>query len=165
VRRAVTPTLAELLSSLRRTAPEQRLALLRARSPAGTWLRDLAEALLATPDEDTRVAALNDALIDLDHALRQGAAWPRSGLRLALASAGLCSVLAFVLGATSIVPWLLGLGGIAAIVCARADRRARALADAQRRDVDALVLLLAGPLPPSPRPRRHARARPGATGP
>jgi hypothetical protein len=161
--RATTPGLADLGASLRRLPMEQRRDALLTRTSAGSWLHELAAALSASSDDAVLVAALNDALLERAHTLARGEAWPRVALRLSLAGAGLCAVAAFLLSEARLVPILLGLGGAAAVVSAHAGRKARDLADAERRGIDALVALLAGPLAASaPRgaTRRARRGRP-----
>lgn len=163
IERAATPNLADLTASLRRSPPEQRRDVLRARTATGSWLHELAATLAAPGDDALFVAALNDALLERSHTLAHGEAWPRVAVRLALAGAGLCAVAAFLLSEARLVPILLGLGGTAAVVSAHAGWRARDLADAERRGIDALMALLAGPhlaSAPLAGARRPRRARP-----
>jgi hypothetical protein len=126
-------------------APERAGELLRRAEP-GSWEHDLATEVLATPDERARVAAVNLALIELDHALSEGAAWPRSATRIALLGGALLAFGAFLAdgGQLEWSVFIVAVGVAAAATCSAAARSATRNAAAQRRSVDDLIVATFG---------------------
>jgi hypothetical protein len=170
-RRACAPTggdLAALVPTLKRLPASERLEHLRQRAPPGSWADDLASEALGAADEASRVAAINQALSEVDHALTEGAGWPRAGVRIALLASALLAVAAFLVeGAWS--TWslsILALGGAAVLTCWEAGRSARRGVANQRRAVDELIGAVFGDAARSaegtsrrPGLERHARPR------
>jgi hypothetical protein len=143
-RRAASPTggdPAALAVVLKRFPVEMRLSELLWRAPPGSWEHDLAAEALAAPDDDGQVAAVNLALSEVEHALNRGAAWPRTGTRIALLSAGFMAFAAY-LSDRSQIKWslcIVGTGAVTALTCIEAARSARRNAESQRRAIDELV--------------------------
>jgi hypothetical protein len=147
------PDTEALALALKRMPSGERLAALRERAAPGGWEHDLAVDVLAAPDEEAKVAAVNLALADLEHALVRGERWPSAALRIALLGGGLLAILAKLLEPGQI-RWTLAIvavDGLAAMICAQAARTAARHADRQRRAVDALVAV-ALTLPPDAAP-------------
>jgi hypothetical protein len=139
-----------------------RLAELERRAPPGTWEHDLAvDGRAASPAQ--RVAVVNMALADVEHALTRGEAWPRTGIRIALLGASFLGFAAF-LGQAPIT-WCLGIVGLGvagALACVEARRSAERHVTKQREAVDQLIATVFGDLPlaqgsPDPRRRRMRR--------
>ena len=144
VRRATSGKTAELLVALKRVPVNDRAAALAARAPEGSAERRLALLIEASEDtsEDARGAAVDELLAEIELALDASASWPGAGTRIAAYGGLLLAVITVLLRPSSIsftAPALLVLGLGAAATCAVLGRRARELADAQRKAVDALV--------------------------
>ena len=136
-----------LTASLKRVPEEARPAELERRAPPGSWEHGVATELLHAPDDAAKIAAVNDALLEVEHALRQGATWPQAGIRIALAGGlmlGLSTWLAT--GNLRAAVILVAVGGISALFCVEAGRSARRHAEAQRNDIDALITVVMGRL-------------------
>lgn len=152
VSRAARGDLESLANGLKRVPAAERVAALRDRTTEGTFEHDLAVELLAAPSEDAKVAAVNLALADAEHALVETAAWPRTAIRIALLGAGICAFAAWVSDPDQ-ARWALaviGIGALAALSCAQAQKTGERLAERQRRAIDALVAAALA-LPPEAR--------------
>jgi hypothetical protein len=165
VRRAAAPTggdPAALALALKRLPVEERLRELHRRAPPGTWEHDLAAEALATEGETGRVAVVNMALSEVEHALTRGAAWPRTGIRIALLGAGFFAFAAY-LSDQDQIKWplcIVGIGAVAALTCVEAARSAERHATSQRRAIDELVAAAFGEVG---RETRGDAARQGAS--
>lgn len=152
-----------LITTLKRVPEASRLDEVSRRAPPGSFEHDLATELLAARDDAARIAAVNDALLDAEHALRQGATWPRAGIRVALAGGLLLGLSAWLArGDVRAAVILAAVGGAAALLCVEAGRTAERRAAAQRADIDALIGVLFGHLAdvgPSPEARRGSAGR------
>jgi hypothetical protein len=152
VRRAAAPTggdPAALAVALKRFPVAERLHELHRRALPGSWEHDLAAEALAAPGEPARVAAVNLALSEVEHALTQGAMWPRTGIRIALLCAGVLAFAAY-LSDTSQIKWslcIVGIGAVAALTCVEAARSALRHAERQRQAIDELVAAAFGDIP------------------
>jgi hypothetical protein len=137
----VRPDTESIALALKRVPASERLTSLRDRAAAGSWEHDLAADVLAAPDEEAKVAAVNLALADIEHALVRGERWPAAALRIALLGGGLLAILAKLLdpGQLRWTVAIIAVDGLAAMTCAHAARIAARHADRQRRAVDALV--------------------------
>lgn len=135
-----------LTLALKRLPLAERLGELARRAEPGSWEHQLAAEALAAPDEAARVAAVNLALADVEHALTEGAAWPRAGLRIALLGTGVLASVAFIAEREQIRWWLsiLAIGGVAAFACWEAGRNSQRNAARRRRAVDELVAAALG---------------------
>jgi hypothetical protein len=172
-RRAAAPTggdPAALALALKRVPQAERLRELHRRAPPGSWEAELAAEALAAQTETGRVAAVNLALSEVEHTLSRGAAWPRTGIRIALLGAGFFAFAAYLYDQDQF-KWSLGIVGIgvvAALSCVEASRSAERHATKQRRAIDDLVAATFGDLdredPGAPRQAATAH-RPGAAGP
>ncbi|MRG93231.1 hypothetical protein [Polyangium spumosum] len=167
VRRATSGKTAELVVALKRLPASERAAALATRAPEGSAERRLA-ALIQPTDEATgeaRSAAVDELLAEIERALEASASWPGAATRIAAHGGLLLAVITVLVrpGSISFVaPALLVLGLGGAATCAALGRRARELAEAQRKAVDALVDALGlreplapGALPRAPRPGRR----------
>jgi hypothetical protein len=130
-----------LTLALKRVPFAERLGELARRAEPSSWEHQLAVEALAAPDRSAQVAAVNLALSELEHALTEGAAWPRAGVRIALLGTGLLASAAYIVAGAQIHWWLsiLALGCVAALACFEADRSSRRNAAQRRRAVDELV--------------------------
>jgi hypothetical protein len=135
-----------LALALRRLPAGERLGELLRRTIPGSWEHDLAAEALAAPDDATRVAAMNLALADVEHALTEGGLWPRTGVRIALFGAALCAFAAYFAdgGWTKRVLATLLIGAGAALACVEAGQRAARHATRQRRAIDDLIATVFG---------------------
>ena len=150
-----------LTASLKRVPEEARLAELERRAPPGSWEHSVATELLHAPDDAARIAAVNDALLEVEHALRQGATWPRAGIRIALSSGLLLGLSAWLATANlRAAVILVAVGGASALLCVEAGRSAKRHAEAQRHDIDALITVALGHLADRPPPRVERRGVP-----
>ncbi len=154
---------AALALALKRVPAERRIDELSKRAAPGTWAHEVAREVLAAPGDAAKVAAVNLALDDVEHALMEGAGWPGAGLRIALLGAALFAFAGYLAGGREIT-WSLAsvaIGGVAALTCLEAGRSAKRRAEKLRRDVDALVVSAFGELGAGagPEPRRTPRAR------
>jgi hypothetical protein len=154
-----------LVSALKELPEADRLPALSRRSRPGSWEHRLAAAVLEAPNDLEKIAAVNDAIADLEHAFRTGAGWPPAGIRIALFGATLLGSLTYLWAhdlrfALSI----LGVGGATALACAEANSAARRKTEATRKAIDALVATAVGSLAfasaefPERRSRRRGRA-------
>ncbi len=139
--------LATIAAQLKRVPLEERPAALLERTESGSWENGFARDLVEAPDVAWRVAAANDAVSDLAHALELRAGWPRSAARLAGAASFLLAVVAYIVdhGLDHALAILIP-GAVAIAACAEAGRRATAATRASRKDVDALVEVVMGPI-------------------
>ncbi|MDC0743360.1 hypothetical protein [Polyangium mundeleinium] len=170
VRRATSGKTAELLVALKRVPVNERAAALAVRAPEGSAERRLAALIEASEDtsDDARGAAVDELLAEIELALDATASWPGAATRIAAYGGLFLTVITVLLRPSSIsftAPALLVLGLGAAATCAALGRRARELADDQRKAVDALVdtlglrdRLAPGAPPRAPRPGRRRGA-------
>jgi hypothetical protein len=165
-RRAASPTRGDpamLALSLKRVPADDRLVELGKRAEAGTWEHALAHDALAASGQSARIAAVNLALADVEHALSEGAGWPSAGVRIALLGAALLAFAAYLDGCG--IKWslvIVAVGGAAGISCVEAGRSARRNATRQRRAVDDLVAVVFDGLHAAddpPVPERRSRRR------
>jgi hypothetical protein len=151
-----------LAASLKRVPEASRASELLRRAPSGSFEHDIATELLRATDDAARIAAVNDALLDVEHALRQGATWPRAGIRIALAGGLLLGLSAWLstrdLRAAGI---LVAVGAAASLLCVEAGRTARRRADDQRAGIDALITVVLGHLADHAPPPGERRGSPG----
>jgi hypothetical protein len=144
VRRVAGATAADpvtVAAALRRVPAAGRLEELQRRARPGSWEHGLASELLAAQGEEAKVAAVNLALSDVEHAMTRTARWPRTALRIALLGAGLLGFFAYIRDPEHI-KWSLAtvaVGGVAAVGCVEARRTADRALERQRRGIDALV--------------------------
>jgi hypothetical protein len=156
----------DLALALKRLPAGQRLQALQAQSAPGSFEHDLAAEVLAAPDEEAKVASINLALGEIDHALDRRASWPPTALRIALLGAGLLAFFAYLADPAQL-RWpiaVVGAGAFSALTCAHASRSGARDAERQRRAVDALVAAAlafppeaARPAPPGGAKRRRGR--------
>lgn len=148
------PGTRSLTASLKRMPEEARPAALEGRAPPGSWEHGVATELLHASDAAAKIAAVNDALLEVEHALRQGATWPQAGIRIALASGLMLGLTAWLAtGNLRAAVILVAAGGISALLCVEAGRSAKRHAEAQRNDIDALITVVMGQLADqAPRP-------------
>jgi hypothetical protein len=147
VGKAAGGKLATIAAGLKRVPLEERPAALLERTEPGSWENELARELVEAPDVAWRVAAANDAVSDLAHALALRAGWPRSAARLAGAASFLLAVVAYIVDHG--LDHTLGIiipGAVAIAACVEAGRRATQATQASRKDVDALIEVVMGPI-------------------
>ena len=167
VRRVTAATAADparVAASLRRVPPAERLEELRRRARPGSFEHGLAFETLAAEGEDAKVAAVNLALSEVEHAMTRTARWPRTAVRIALLGAGVLGFSAYIEDPGQL-KWALAtvaVGGVAAVGCVEARRAGERALGRQRRGIDALVSAALG-LPDEPRqgadPEAGARPR------
>ena len=151
-----------LATALKRVAEESRAGELERRAPAGGFEHTIAAALRDAPDDAAKIAAVNDALLDVEHALRQGAGWPRAGIRIALSSGLLLGLITWLAtGNLHAAVILVAVGAASALLCVEAGRSAARHAEAQRSDIDALITVLVGALADQGPPPGERRGAPG----
>ena len=151
-----------LATALKRVAEESRVSELERRAPPGSFERTIAAALRDAPDDAAKIAAVNDALLDVEHALRQGVGWPRAGIRIALSSGLLLGLTTWLAtGNLRVAVILVAVGGASALLCVEAGRSAARHTAAQRADIDALITVLAGHLAAQAPPQGERRGAPG----
>lgn len=159
VNRGVARSLARALEAL----PEvERLTALARLAGPSHWAGRLAVEVLEANDERVKIAAANDALAEVEHALRSGEAWPATSLRITLFGSTLLGIVAYLaMRAPLLALGILGVGAAAALACSEAGRALRRLAVAERQAVDALVSVALGSLaraaPEMPERRAHRR--------
>lgn len=138
---------ATMTAQLKRVPLEERAAALLERAPENSWQREFAREVVEAPNEAWRIASANEAVSDLAHALDLRAAWPRAAARVSAVAALLCAIVAFLVD-REFGSWLSILipGAIGLAVCVDAGRRARETARICRLDMDALVLVVMGPI-------------------
>jgi Flp pilus assembly protein TadB len=150
-----------LALALKRVPAERRIEELEKRAAPGSWAHEVAREVRAAPGDAAKVAAVNLALDDVEHALVEGAGWPGAGLRIALLGAALFAFAGYLASGREIT-WSLasvGVGAVAALTCLEAGRSAKRRTEKLRRDVDALVASAFGELDAGPEPRRTPRVR------
>ena len=151
-----------LATALKRVAEESRVSELERRAPAGSFEHAIATALRDAPDDAAKIAAVNDALLDVEHTLRQGVGWPRAGIRIALSSGLLLGLTAWLAtGNLRAAVILVAVGGASALLCVEAGRSAARYTAAQRSDIDALITVLVGNLADQAPPQAERRGVPG----
>lgn len=168
VRRVSTITsldAASVARSLLRLPDDQRAPELARRAAAGSWEHSLATELVDAAGDQARIAAVNDAVAQLELRLGERAGWPSAALRISALSALLLAVIAQLVHRTDAVLPVLAIGGVGVVAALDAKRRALRGAKAQREAIDALVAAVAGKLElsaqPGSRVRSRARARAG----
>jgi hypothetical protein len=133
-----TPALAKALGRL---PAQDRVPALLERTAPGSWEHALAAEVLAAPDADARVGAVNLALADAEHALGRTAQWPRAAWRLCAVTGLILAVPAYRADRADL-RWpiaILVTGGVAMLGCAELGRSGARHAERQRRAIDALV--------------------------
>jgi hypothetical protein len=143
-----------LALALKRLPAGERLPALLEQSTSGSFEHDLAADVLAARDEDGKVAAVNLALGEIDHALDRRASWPPTALRIALLGAGLLAFFAYLADPAQL-RWpiaVVGAGAFSALTCAHAARSGARDAERQRRAVDAVVAAVLAFPPETARP-------------
>jgi hypothetical protein len=132
---------AALALALKRFPVEQRASELRNRAEPGSWEHELAAEVLAAPTDAAKVAAVNLALGEVEHALARGAGWPRASVRIALLGDVLLGAVAYLADATQVRSsfTMAGIGVVAALTCVEAARSAERNAAKRRRGIDELV--------------------------
>ncbi len=161
VQKATSGNTDALAAALRRVPQDARLRELAEKAPSQSWERRMAHEALDARGPAATVAAVNDALSELDHALLSGATWPAASIRIAAFSAALIAIIAYLW--TYEFRWMLVIltvGAASALLSFEAKRIARRAAAAQRAAVDALISvvfgsLVATPGEPLPGPRRR----------
>lgn len=163
VARLTSGSTRSLASSLKRVPEASRAGELAQRARPGTFEHTVATELLGASDDAARIAAVNDALLEAEHALRLGATWPRAGIRIALAGGLLLGLSAWLAtGNLRAAVILVAASGASALLCVEAGRSARRHAEAQRADIDALITVVVGRLvdqPPLPGEARGPSGR------
>lgn len=154
---------AALAATLKRVPVEERAAEASRRAPAGSWERALAEDVAASPEGPGLIAAVNDALADLEHRLVATAGWPDAALRLSIFGALLIAVATFLAGHREAILLVVGAGAVGAVASAELARRGRAVVARRKLAADALVAALvpggAGPREPVRPGRVRRRSR------
>jgi Flp pilus assembly protein TadB len=165
VARAISVDARALARSLRALPGEARLPELARRSPAESWERRLALALMDAADLRAKVAAANDLLAEVEQQLDLGAGWPPAAVRLSALGALLLATLSLLAraGLVTIIV-VLSAGTLGALVSAAVGRAGRAAAERQREAIDALLDAVLGPIDvgertPSAPARRSRRGR------
>lgn len=132
---------AALALALKRIPVEKRLGELLRRAEPGSWEHELAAEVLAAPSDSAKLAAVNLALGDVEHALARGAGWPRAGVRIALLGDVLLGAVAYLADATQVRSSLgmAAIGVVSALTCIEAARSAERNAAKRRRGIDELV--------------------------
>jgi hypothetical protein len=151
-----------LALALARVPAAERVAEIQRRARPGSWEHGLASELLAAPGEEAKVAALNLALADADHAMTRTARWPLTALRIALLGAGVLGFSAYIEDPAQL-EWALAtvaVGGVAAVACVEARRSGERALVRQRRGIDALVAVALS-LPEGPPEGPRGGADPG----
>jgi hypothetical protein len=151
-----------LTAALKRVAEESRASELARRAAPGSWEHEVATELLRAPDDAAKIAAVNDALLEVEYALRQGATWPRAGIRIALAGGLLLGLSAWLAtGNLRAAVILVAVGGASSLLCVEAGRSAGRRTEAQRADIDALITVVMGRLADLAPPPGERRGHPG----
>jgi len=149
-----------LATTLKRVPEHERLAELARRAPPKSWEQQMATEALEAREDDARIAVVNDALSELDHALRLGATWPGAAMRIAVSGTLLLGIVAYI--SERELGWMLAIfaaGAISAVASLEAQRSARRHVAAQRAAVDALVDAVFGRLSAPAAPPPGARRR------
>jgi hypothetical protein len=136
---------AAMTAQLKRVPLAERPKALLERAPEGSWQKTFASEIVEAPTEAWKVAAANDAISDLAHALDLRAGWPRAAARVAAAAAFLGAIVAYIVDRE--LDHTLAIcvpGAIAIVLCVEAGRRAKDAAKACRKDMDALVEVVMG---------------------
>jgi len=160
---ATSSDIVALTLALKKLPDAERLPALARRAPPASWEQRLAADLLEAPTAAAKIAAVNDALADIDHTFRAGAAWPSGAIRIALFGGMLLGVTAWL--AAQHLTGALGIvaaSALSAAVSFEAKRSAERRVVAQRRAIDDLVTALVGRLAPdasAPLPERRSRRR------
>lgn len=166
VARVTSTDMGALVIALKRLPQDERLPALSRRAKPGSFEHRVASEALAETDDRAKIAAVNDLLAEVEHALEARAGWPSAGIRIALFSAMLLGVIAYV--AVHELRWALtivAIGGASALACVEANRAAQRGAASQRRAIDDLVLAAMGdlgeaaPAAPERRSRRRGSRR------
>jgi Flp pilus assembly protein TadB len=140
-----------------------RVEELARRARAGSFEHRLAGDLMEAADEGARVAAVNDALADIEQALAEGERWPASAARIAAWGTMLIGVVAFLAQVGTSILAIAGIGGASTIASLGAMRWASQAARDRREAIDALVIALLGrPAPGGEREREGEGASSGS---
>lgn len=162
VARATSGKARALATALKRVPEESRPSELERRAAPGSFEHTIATELHNAPDDAARIAAVNDALLDVEHTLRQGAGWPRAGIRISLAGGLLLGLSAWLAtGNIRAAVILVAAGGASALLCIEAGRSAARHIEAQRADIDALITVVIGRLADQAAPQGERRGAPG----
>lgn len=153
-----------LTLALKKVPDAERLDELGRRARPQSWEHRLVGDLREAPTAAAKIAAVNDALAEVEHTFRAGAGWPSGGIRIALFGGMLLGVSAWL--AARDISYALGIvaiGAVSAGACFEAKRSAERRVTAQRRAIDDLVAIAvgrlvpeAGALPPERRSRRRS---------
>jgi ABC-type multidrug transport system fused ATPase/permease subunit len=146
LRKAISPSVADATTKLKRLGAEERRAGFSAFARDAMFEQELIEALNA-PEPAMRVAGMNEALVDLESTLASRAHWGASATRLLMFVGALVCVAALIrleLIAAVIVLVLVVLGGA---ITLQMSSRAREVEKAQRKLADELIDLLSPGLP------------------
>jgi Flp pilus assembly protein TadB len=165
VARATSGEARALAKALKRVPEESREAELERRATPGSFEHLLATELRSAADDAAKIVAVNDALLDVEHTLRQGASWARAGIRISLAGNFLLALCAWLATETFRAPLILvAVGGASALLCLEAGRSATRHIARQRADIDELITVVIGRLadqaPPQGERRRGSGRRP-----
>jgi Flp pilus assembly protein TadB len=165
VARLTSGTTRSLATALKRVPEASRVSELERRAPPASFEHAIAIELRCAPDDAAKIAAVNDALLEAEHTLRQGATWPRAGIRIALAGGLLLGLSAWLAtGNLRAAVILVAVGGAAALLCVEAGRSAKRHTEAQRADIDALITVVMGDLADQAAPPGERRGNAGHLG-
>jgi hypothetical protein len=153
---------AALTVALKRLPIAERLGELARRAEPGSWEHALAVEALAAADGAAQVAVVNLALAEVEHTLTEGAAWPRTGVRIALLGPGSLATVAYLDEADQTRWWasMVAIGCVAAVACFEAGRISQRNAEHRRRAIDELVAATFGDGGGASTPRRDVSQRP-----
>lgn len=142
---ATSPALRALAADLRRAPQGERVLELQRRAPTGGFEAELAADLLAAPNGDARVAAVNEAIADVEQSLTRGAVWPGSAARIAAWGSACVAAIHYLADGSGAALIVVGVIGAASVMaCVGVGRRASAIARERREAVDALMTALFG---------------------
>jgi hypothetical protein len=143
---AASGELRSIAAAIRKAPAEDRVRELAKRAPRGGFEEQLAGALLSAEGEGerARVAAVNEALSEVERALSERQKWPAAAARIAAWGSMLVGVASFLEGARAPIVAIAGIGGASVIACLGASRRAERAARDRREAVDALITALLG---------------------
>jgi hypothetical protein len=144
VERATSGQTGALAASLKRAPIDDRAGELARRASPDSWERRLASQWPAAGDPSSRVALVNEALADVEHALDAGRAWPAAAVRIASFGTVLLAAAALLSSAPRWALAIVATGGVGAIFAGLAGKRAESAARAKRAAVDELIEALVG---------------------
>lgn len=157
VNEATSPDLRAIAADVWKAPQGDRALELQRRAPPGGFEAHLAAELLAAPTGDDRVAAVNEALADVEHSLSEGARWPGAAVRIAAWGTTCIAALDYLAGGGGeSIAIVAALGAASVIVCVSVERRATQITRERREAVDDLMTALFGRPPPATRARGEA---------